>query len=364
MTSSKQEKLDSGALKGRIIGLLKLAVVVGAVLMIVAFFFGRIVLPGTMGVRQITLELPIGPKAGLATEGLPPGLHWNIPFYSKVYIVPQSIQILHLHRKSNMSSEGAVEVQTTDGSSVLVDVSVLSRFFDSSGEIEIDGKKYNHGGPGDLLKELGASTVEWTNTLRRDAVDEIKRALGSLSTSEFYDPHLREKQLLEAKNKLGIKLAPYGIKIEDLLLRRYTYTEERIDQAIFAKNLQEAEERLNKAASALADARATVERTAAEMDAKIKTLDVEGQNKAKVVKSEADLYEAQRTADGDLLYAKAKAEVDRLRASILANTAGAENYVAREMAPLVSSLEGGIVSNIDPYDIDAWMKRFGFKEAH
>ena len=95
-----------------------------------------------------------------------------------------------------------------------------------------------------------------------------------------------------------------------------------------------------------------------ENDAKIKNLLVEGKSKVEVVLSEASLYEASKKADGNLLVAKATAEVDRAKAQALTTVEGAEVYIAREMAPLLKTLSGGVVSNIDQYDLRAWIDKF------
>jgi len=335
-----------------------------AIVVILSFVFGVVIYPGSIGVRQITVDLPLGLKQGFVKDGMSPGYHWNIPFYSRVYIVPQDIQVMHIHRDRDNDNEstGALEVQTTDGSSVIVDVSIFSRFYKSPGEESIENVVVQHGGPGDLIQKLGASTEQWENTIRRVAIDELRRSLGRLSTSEFYNPGKRELSVHEAQVNMNQKLVKFGIIVEGAYIRRYTYREDRIDQAIFAKNLQDQEERLNGAASKLAEAKAKSEQVSAELDAKIETLRVEGDNKAKVVRSEGNLYEAQKVAEGDLVLAKAYAEVDKLRATVLAGTPGSDVYVAREMAPLLSSLKGGVVSQVDPYDSEAWLRKFGIKE--
>jgi regulator of protease activity HflC (stomatin/prohibitin superfamily) len=337
------------------VALLKVLVLLAAITVTLAFVFGVSIPPGNVGLRQITFHIPLGPKQGFAEEGMEPGLHWNIPFYSKIHIIPQVIQVIDVNREG----VGALEVQTTDGSSVLVDVSILARFFSYTGETELNGKKISHGGPADLVQKLGASSSQWDNTMRRVAIDELRRALGRLSTSEFYNPQKRELAAVEARDNMNQKLGRFGVGIIGAFIRRYSYSEDRIDLAIFAKNLQDQEERLTAAASKLAEAKAKSEQVAAEWDAKIQTLTVEGENDSKVIKSEGDLYQARKVAEGDLVIAQAKAEVDKLKATVLAGTPGAENYVAREMAPLVSSLKGGVVTEVDPFDVDKWVKKLG-----
>lgn len=319
-----------------------------------SYLFGTVVPPGHVGVRQTNF----GPLQGLSDRGLAPGYHWSVPFYSRIYLVPNKIEVLHFDRDQSRhpGTLGALEIQTTDGSTVDVDISVLRRFYSEPGEE--NGLK--HGGPADLLKNIGIQMDRWNNHLKRVLDDELRRGLGTLSTAEFYDPDKREGEVEKAFVNINQRVAEFGIRIDALLLRRYTYRAERIDNAIFQKNLQAQEERLNAAASKLAEARAKLEQVSAEWDAKIQTLRVEGQNQSVVVRSEGNLYENEKIALGDLEVARAKAEVDRLKAGALAQSVGAKIYVAREAAPLLQSLRGGVVTDVDPYSLHGWMDKLGF----
>ncbi|HMO02910.1 MAG TPA: SPFH domain-containing protein [Oligoflexia bacterium] len=335
--------------------LLFLVIFIGGIL-ILAYTFGEIVRPGQMGIRQITF----GPSQGFSNEGLSPGYHWSVPFYSKIHIIPRTVQTINLERADGETHNrdrvrDSVEIQTTDGSGVKADITLLYRFYAE--------RSADHGGPAELIRGLGIDSHRWTQSIETSAINELRKALGRLSTSQFYDPALREAAIIDSQREINKRLSPYGIGVEAVLLRRYTYTEERIDTAIFQKNLQDQEERLNNAASLLAQAKAELEKVAAEWDAKIKTLKVEGDNKARVIRSEGELYRREKIAAGDLLLAEARAEIDRQRAAALAQTKGAESYLGRELAPLLTSLRGGVIGQIDPYDLEGWLKKLGVNKG-
>ena len=150
------------------------------------------------------------------------------------------------------------------------------------------------------------------------------------------------------------KITASGIELTEKIEE---YVDKRIDEAIFRKNIQSQEEKLNEQKSNLAETGAKLEQASAEADARIENLRVEGTNKALVIRSEAELLEKQKQATGDLLYAKAQAEVEKLKASVMQNSSASNLYVAKEIAPLVSSLKGGVVEQIDPYNLDAWMSK-------
>ena len=327
-----------------------------------AYTFGGVVQPGEIAVRQVKLD----PFQGFSERGLKPGYHWSVPMVSELHIVPTTLQSMQLERESKAGgpeSQGQLEVQTTDGSKVIVDISLLYRFLTEPGEFKEGDRAERHGGPKDLITELGLTPSAWRSRIHQAAENELRRALGALSTSEFYVPKLREKQLQQAQTAINTRLRPYGINVEAVLLRRYTYDEVRIDNAIFQKNLQKQEERLNAAASKLAEARARTEKVEATMDAQIRTRKVEGESKAVVLRSEGDLYEAQKRAEADLEVARAEAEVDRLRASALAAEEGATVYVAREMAALARALKGGVMTDMEPFDLERWIKLLGVDRA-
>lgn len=330
--------------------LVVLILILGIGIISVAYTFGKVVYPGYMGVRQIT----IGPSQGYSKDGLVPGYHWDMPFYSKIHILPTTVQEMHLHRnaKKYPNTVGSLEVQTTEGSSVNVDISILYRY--------LRDQTSDNGGPSDLIQKVGNAENRFS-FLQTAIINELKQSLGDLSTSEFYDPKLREEKILEALTALNLRLKDFGIKIENILLRRYTYTKQQIDDAIFKKNLQNQEVRLNTASGALSQATADLESVAAEGDEAIKDLRVRSQNEADLIRSEAELYEDTQKAKGDLLVEKSKAGIEKLKASVLADTEGSEIYVAKELAPLLASLKGGVVSEIDPYNLEDWLERLGIK---
>lgn len=334
-------------------GILFLAGFLALALTVVSLVFGKVVYPGEIGVRQITM----GPGQGFAAEGLEPGLHWSIPFYSQIRIIPQTVRSLDLDRDTKLfpGTMGSLDITTADGASVKADISILTRFYRTRGS---EGAA-DHGGPVDLIQKSGLTEGAWNSTIYQVSSNELRKALGGLSYEQFYNLELRDKALDAAKDSISIALADYGIQVEAVLMRRYTYASEEIDNAIFQKNLQVQEEQLNEASSRFAGVKAQLEQVSAELDAKISTLKVSGENRARVIRSEGDLFEAKKVAEADLLVAKSQAEVDRLRAGALAQSAGADAYVARELAPLLTSLRGGVVSNIDPYDLEQWVRRLG-----
>jgi regulator of protease activity HflC (stomatin/prohibitin superfamily) len=374
LQSPDSRSSESGKVGGGVLGIIVILLIIGS---IVFYTFGQVVAPGYIGVRQVTA----GPGQGFSKNGLRPGLHFTVPFLVNVYLIPRTVQVLNFHRKGTQSDIAAVsndpdqvsslEIRTSDGLSVELDVSVLTRFYDSpSPAVEGSAPQGDsagavaHGGPADLFTGVGINEEVWDNQIRRVAADELRQALGAMLARQFYEePETRAAALAKALEAMRSRLDPVGIKVEAVLLRRYTYKDDLFDKAIFNKNLQEQEQRLKDASGRLAEVKAELEQVEAEWDAKVVSLRVKGESQSKVLFSEAKLFESQKMAEGDLLVAKAQAEVDKLKAAALAQSTGADVFVAREMAPLLSSLKGGVVTSLDPYDVDAWARRLGVGES-
>ena len=54
--------------------------------------------------------------------------------------------------------------------------------------------------------------------------------------------------------------------------------------------------------------------------------------------------------------------VDKARSDVLSQ-AGSDMYVALQLARVIKTLKGGVVSNIDPYDLDQWVKKLSGAEG-
>ncbi len=314
---------------------------------VIGFVFGVRIPPGYVGVKQIL----VGPDQGYQPDALTPGFYASIPYRSKIHVLPARVQILPVAKVGYkaLGKEG-LDVTTSDGNYVSVSASVVYSLFQNK-------KEEVHGGPADLIARLGLSEESWKNQVISVASDKLIRNLSSLTASQFYDPFKRHEKLQQAQQEVRDALRQYGIDVSRILLDHYEYIDKRIDEAIFRKNIQSLEEKLNEQKSKLAEAGAKLEQVSAEADARIENLRVEGTNRSLVIRSEAELLEKQKQAQGDLEYAKAQATVDKLKASVMQSAAASNLYVAKEIAPLVSSLKGGLVEQIDPYNLEQWMTK-------
>lgn len=354
-----------------------------------SYVFGTVVKPYEIGVRKNAFNFLGVLQKGYANQGLAPGWHWQVPGLSEIIILPRTFQFVQLNDGSVDSRTGSDQgtagdfkerslvVPTGDGARVKTDITAISRI--SSTPVQIDSNnleqfneyaakqeglppfaaqyKVSTGGPGDLINYAGELQSGQLGLFSQTLKGELREELSALTSTEFYNPILRERATLRASEKVRKQESSKGIEIWATLLRRYLYEEEKIDNQIFAKNLQEQTEQLNSAKKELAAAEAKTEEARALWDAKIRNLGIEGQTNAEILLSEGALYKEEKVAEGDLLIKTAKADIDKKRSNLYANIEGADVYLAREMAPILGTLGGGIVNNIDPYNLSEWITK-------
>lgn len=337
--------------------------------------FGKVVPPTAIGLRQNYFAVPLLLDKGFEEKGLAPGIHWQLPYLSAVHLLPRNFQFVQYNSEAGSTGlrRERLEIPTSNGSKVLSDLTLIVRLFDKPEKLpetpvsiaapqdskavpEQAVQNLSHGGPKQLVESLSLSLQDQLATIARLAEGPLKASLGSLSTDEYYNPALRETAAIRANYALNVLLNPRGAEVWATLIRRYLYAEKKIDDQIFNKNLQDQTQLLNASLSELAKAKATTEETRATWDAKIATLKTEGEAKVRVLESEASLYENSKYAEGNKLTVFATAEVETAKNEIFA-TPGTNVYVGRQMLPILSTLSGGIITGLDPYDLNAWIER-------
>ena len=345
--------------------------------------FGTVVPPDKIGVRKNYFSFGVL-EEGYVSVGLPPGLHLKFPGISEIILLPRGFQIINLNREGDQKGDldvDSLEVPTTDGSKVNTDVSLIVRLFERPKEgappvpaplkpekVELDSqvtpevpfatqKERSHGGPEQLITSYRDKVNLQLERFVQIAQDELRRSMSELSTTDFYDPTLREHAAFVAHEAVNQKTNAQGIELWSTLVRRYTYADAEIDQRIFQKNLQFQTEKFRAASTKFTEAEADIRKTEARWHAKIQDMVVAGQNYRTRAESDARLYEETKIAEGERTLRTQQAEVTAAQNKLLASMPGADLYLAREMVPLLRTLGGGVVANLDPYDIDTWVKK-------
>jgi regulator of protease activity HflC (stomatin/prohibitin superfamily) len=170
-------------------------------------------------------------------------------------------------------------IQTSDGFFVDVDASVLYRIID----------------PYLVFTRLGAGDLYETSGVIPKAEPVLKQTLGELTTEEFYNSPLRHEKAELAKELLNRELRPYGIGIDQVLVRYFRYSEE-IQKNIEQKKLQDQLVFKNQA-----------EARAAKEEALLKKMVQEGEAMLLVKLQEGEAYVTTKSAERDLSIRRSRA---------------------------------------------------------
>lgn len=303
--------------------------------------------PGEFAVRQVYF----GPSKGVQQGVYGSGLHLVIPGYERLHVFPQDLQVLDLNDSelewvtkggkmpSDYLTAPSIRIQTSEGYQVKVDVSILYRVKD----------------PYMVVTKVGPGKIYETKVVTRQADQILRQTLGRLDAEDFYDDSRRVVATKEAHDLLAADLQQWGLEIVTVLMRDYTY-DERYQNAIEQRKIQDQTVFKNKAEAIAATQNAEKDRTLAEGRANINVEMERGRAEVRKIKADADLYFRQKVAEGDLRVALAEAEGTRLENAAL-QSAGASNMVGLEMAKALEGTQVIVVSttganSVNPLDLE------------
>jgi regulator of protease activity HflC (stomatin/prohibitin superfamily) len=337
-----------GTPRGRRLYLVIAAFLVVVVAYVVCTVYVR---PNEMGVKQVI----VGSKKGILPEVYFPGLHWVSPGTERMFLFPADVQLLNLTNdasergKAEQTVRPPLNIQTSEGYTVTVDVSVAFRIEDPYRVITVAG-------PGRLYEE---------SLVFPRAEQILRKRLGELDAEQFYDVKLRTTRVQAALEDLNAELLPSGVRVVQIFIRQYVY-DPRYQQAIEQRKIQDQTVFKNQAEAELATATAERDRIAAVGGAAVRVELARGAGEKKKLEAEADLYTRTRHAAGELAVQLAEAEGTRLENEALRGI-GAENLVGLKMADVLKGTRIIILpsdgeSGTNPLDLKTALKRFDVKE--
>ena len=331
---------------------IKMVIVSVAIILLLYNLFFVYIKPNEYGIKVVR----VGLKRGVHEKVYEAGLNFVLPLgLEQMQRLPRDIQVLELTNNPQNASqfarhEKAAHIQTSDGFFVDVDVSILYRIIN----------------PYKVFTRIGPGTLYEDNGIIPKAEPVLKATLGKLTTEEFYNSPMRVERADAAKKMLNIELEQKGIKVENVLVRYFTYSTE------IQKNIEEKKLKDQLVYKNQSEARAAIE------EAKLKKIEEEGRvtvavelekGKAYVTKklAEKDLYVRKMTAEADLLIKLAEAEKVRLKNEALKG-AGAEKMVGLKMAETFQNLDVVILPSdgpggVNPLDLDKALKLFDVRKG-
>ena len=305
--------------------------------------------PYEFGIKQVN----IGIKRGVLEKVYTPGYWFVKPFgMEKMHHFPRHLQVLDLTltekeptKSPAHAYERAAKIQTSDGFFVDVDATILYRIVD----------------PYKLMTTLGPEKMYLVNGILPKAEPILKQALGELNIEDFYNSPLRTEKAEMARKKLDDELAPKGMKVEQVLIRYFKYSDE-IQKSIEAKKLQDQLVFKNQAEAKAFTEEAITKKVEQEGEMKVKVILQEGEAYKTEKKADQDLYTRQRAAEADLLVKTAEAEATQLKNSAM-QTPGQDRKIALEMAKTLEGLDtillpAGGANGVNPLDLEGILTLF------
>ncbi len=349
-----RQPLSPGSLLGGLLRLiwkiLRFKVVWITLVVLLALYLGAgacttYVPPNAIGIKQVYY----GSSAGIRKDLYGPGLHFIAAGVERLHMFPRDLQVLNFSSSESESSlrarnAPAINVQTSDGYKVALDVSVLYRITD----------------PYTLFKEAGSGRAFEDKLIIPRADQILRRTLGELNSEEFYQGPKRIEKSHHAKQQLAAQLLPFGVVIEEVLVRQYVY-DERYQEIIEGRKLKDQTVFLREAEAKSAMEQAGVDKIIATGKANVGVELARGDAEIRKIDAEADLYRRQKAAQGQLLVELAEAQGTKLENDALQG-AGSEYMVGLKMAEVFTGVKVLVVSSdkdgINPLDVSSLLKKF------
>jgi regulator of protease activity HflC (stomatin/prohibitin superfamily) len=302
--------------------------------------------PNMTGVRQVYY----GSQAGIRNEVYGPGLHFVIGGVERLHQFPHDLQMINFSdspSEVSVSFRGApsIKIQTSDGYNVQLDVTVLYRLLDPY-------KVFVEAGPGKAFEDRLVIP-------RADRI--LRKTLGELNSEEFYQGPKRIEKAKAAHDQLLTEVAGYGIQIEAVLVRGYTY-DQRYQQLIVGRKIKDQTVFLRQAEAKAAIEQRKRDTIVAEGKAAQETELSRGQAEVEKLRAQADLYQRRRAAEGKLLVELADAKGTALENTALQGV-GSENLVGLKMAESLRGVKVLVLPSdgkdgTNPLDVGALLRKF------
>ena len=309
------------------------------------------VAPNEVAILESRLIPPKGVRKGIKKGGrvyiLWPG--------QQLHRFPTDVQVLDMVRSGSQSSrfsntrlERDVEINTSDGSRVWVDVTVLYRITD----------------PYIVMTTIGPGRTFEDTVLVPRTKDALKKTMGSLRAEDFYDVEKRLAVAHETQRLLDADIRHKGIKVENLLIRQYKYLE-AYEAQIRDKKLQDQLFYTQQSEARAATEEAVRKEIEAEGKANVAVELERGKAEVTKINAGADAYARKQRARADLLVQLAEAKGTQLLNNAYRGL-GSSNLVGLEMAEVLRGMEVIIVptggkGGLNPLDLNDTLRLFDVK---
>ena len=330
---------------------------VGGVLVLMIFFGSctTYIPPNQVGIKESRFIPPTGILSGEMKGGK---VKFLLPGQT-IHLFPKDIQVLDLtgdrseaghsrREQMNHRMEPAVQINTSDGSQVMVDVTVIYK-------IENADLVIQQAGPGRLFEN---------NAVIPKTISALKKNLGEMVAEDFYDVHKREPKVKAAHEQISRELKEKGITVEHVMVRQYYYNQ-LYEQQIEEKKIQDQLKFTRVSEAEAAKELAKLQEIVATGKATVAVERQKGQAEITKIQAEADSYRRKRHAEADLQVQLATAKGTELENAAYQG-AGSENLVGMEMAEVYRGLDVIVVpaggkGGVNPLDLEQALRMFDVK---
>ena len=313
---------------------------------ILASSCGTYVPPNMIGVRQVYF----GSGAGIKPESYGPGLHFIVGGVERLHLFPHDLQVISFSGSSSEASQQQrqadwIKIQTSDGYNVQLDVTIIYRIDDPY-------RVFTEAGPGRAFEDRLVIP-------RADRI--LRKTLGELNSEEFYQGPKRIEKARAAHDQLLTEVAPYGIAVQAVLVRAYTY-DPKYQQMIEGRKIRDQTVFLRQAEAKAAIEQRKRDTMVAEGAANQETELSRGKAEVEKLRAQADLYERKQAAEGKLLVQLAEAKGTQLENTALQG-AGSENLVGLKMADALRGVRVIVLPSdgkdgTNPLDLGDLLRKF------
>ncbi len=220
----------------------------------------------------------------------------------------------------------AFTVQTSDGYSVIADITLL----------------YSIADPVRVAKDFGWGSLYVEGFVVNTFRNGVLSTLGKMNAESFYDEKERIARIKEAEDFLKEKFAVRGFKAEKLLLGSYTYAP-NYEKSLHDKKVAVQLAEKNRKAGLVNDERAKLQQIESKGNAAITIAESEVNAEISKIRAEAELYASQNRARADKEYGFAAAEAKRLKADAL-NSPGGRYVVALQTAKMFDNITSAVMT--------------------
>jgi regulator of protease activity HflC (stomatin/prohibitin superfamily) len=305
--------------------------------------------PNMTGIRQVYY----GSGAGIKPDVYGPGLHFNIAGLERLHLFPHDLQIINFSGSQSEASQSerqadSIRIQTSDGYNVQLDVSIIYRIADPY-------RVFTEAGPGRAFEDRLVIP-------RADRI--LRKTLGELNSEEFYQGPKRIEKARAAHDQLVAEVAPYGIELQAVLVRAYTY-DPKYQEMIEGRKIRDQTVFLREAEAKAAIEQRKRDTMVAEGAANTETELSRGRAEVEKLHAQADLYQRKRAAEGKLQVELAEAKGTQLENAALQG-AGSENLVGLKMAEALQGVKMIVLPSdgkdgTNPLDLGQLLRKFQVK---